>query len=98
MIFGGFRIQKHQNELEINSKRVFSAPNVVPALAGFQRVHRLGDFIMSVTPTSSSSSARANPKRERSGRSGVFLAIKTAQDEVCHEIKTCHTKIPKSYG
>ena len=27
--------------------------NIIPALAGFQRVHRLGDFIMSVTPSSS---------------------------------------------
>ena len=26
--------------------------DVIPALAGFQRVHRLGDFIMSVTSSS----------------------------------------------
>ena len=25
--------------------------DMIPALAGFQRVHRLGDFIMSVTPS-----------------------------------------------
>ena len=33
-------------------------------------------------------------------RSRVFdiPQIKTAQDEVCQDIKTCHTKIPKSYG
>ena len=68
---------------------------IIPALAGFQRVHRLGDFIMSVT---ASSSPRASPKRERSGRSGVFLAIKTAQDEVCHEFDTWHAKIPTIYG
>ena len=63
---------------------------IVPALAGFQRVHRLGDFIMSVTPPS----MHASPKRERSGRSGVFLAIKTAQDEVCHEKKVNGITIP----
>ena len=53
---------------------------------------------MSVTAFSSArKSQRADPKRERSGRSGVFLAIKTAQDEVCHEKKTWGVKIPMSY-
>ena len=32
------------------------------------------------------------------GHSGVFLEIKTAQDEVCHEFDTWHAKISKSYG
>ena len=48
--------------------------------------------------SSARKSQRANPKRERSGRSGVFLAIKTAQDEVSHEFDTWHTKILTIYG
>ena len=27
----------------------------------------------------------------------MFLAIKTAQDEVSHELETCNAKIPASY-
>ena len=71
---------------------------IIPALAGFQRgspprrFHHVSDSF-----SSARKSQRADPKRERSGRSGVFLAIKTAQDEVSQEIKTCHIKIPMSY-
>ena len=43
-------------------------------------------------------SQRANPKRERSGDSEVFPAIKTASDEVSHEIKTRHSMKFRSYG
>ena len=39
----------HGGRVEISLRRGLRRI-FVPALAGFQRVHRLGDFIMSVTP------------------------------------------------
>ena len=67
-----------------------------PGLAGFQsesarwEIHHVTKLV--------TKRICANPKRERSGDSEVFPAIKTASDEVSHEIKTRDTMKFRSYG